>query len=271
MSADILKAPTGRRIALARLGRGAPVLYLHDFIDVHSAVDDWLPFHRMLAERCELIALAHAGCAGSDEDDEAETIGDAVFHVLEALDVLGLDSVPVVGVGVGGWLAAELAVHHPEIVWRLVLVGATGLYVPKQPIADVFYAAQPMDGERLGDLREVLFGEPASAIAAEFVPDGRMSMEREMLRYRMFRFANRIGFKPPYLYDRRLSERLWRYQKPTLIVWGTADRFVPIAHAEAYAHGLQSARVELMPGAGHSVHVERPTELATVIAEFMEE
>lgn len=270
MSTAILTVATGRRAAIAQLGDGQPVLYLHDFIDVHGATPDWLPVHHVLAKRCRLIALAHAGCAGSDEDEDAESADDVVMHVLEALDAMNLRRIPVVGVGVGGWIAAELAVRHPDIVERLVLLGATGLFIPDQPIADIFYASYPVDGSNLSEMRQMLFVDADSDLANEFVPDGRMSMERESLRYLMFRFANRLGFKPPYLYNRQLIRRLRRYTGPALVLWGERDRFVPLGHARAYAANLGDARLHVIPGAGHSAHVERADDVASEVLSFLE-
>ena len=66
-----------------------------------------------------------------------------VFHYLELFDALGIERFDLVGHCVGGWLAAELAVRHPQRVRRLVLIGASGLFVPGEPIGDVFLHAQP--------------------------------------------------------------------------------------------------------------------------------
>jgi pimeloyl-ACP methyl ester carboxylesterase len=176
---------------------------------------------------------------------------------------------PVVGVGLGGWVAAELAVRHPDLVERLVLVGATGLFVPGEPIADFFYASYPLDGSDLGELRAIFFADPNGALANEWIPDGRMDTEREMLRYRTFRFANRVGFRPPYLYDRQLSRRLSRYRGPALVLWGERDALVPPAHGRAYAQGLGNASLRRISGAGHSVHLERPTDLAREVVGFL--
>jgi pimeloyl-ACP methyl ester carboxylesterase len=267
---NVAMVPVGerRRIAVAELGTGAPLLYLHDFFDVHGASADWLPFHERLGERFRVIAPAYAGCSGSDEDEDALGFEDAVFDVLAVLDALGLDAVPAVGNGIGGWIAAELAVRDRRLVERLVLIGATGLFVERCPIADVFYDAQPRDGTSMQELRRTFFGDPASTLAHAWIPDGRMSVERELRRYAMFRFAARIGFRPPYFYDRRLRERLARYTGPTSILWGADDRFVPLAHGEAYAAALPNAHLEVLGDCGHCLHLERP-EAAVGLIENM--
>jgi len=270
VSIRTLTVAGSRRVTLAELGEGPPLLYLHDFIDVHGATTDWLPVHERLAERFHVIAPAFAGCAGSDEDEDAVGPDDAVFHVLEVLDAFGVESIPVVGVGIGGWIAAELAVRERRLVERLVLVGASGLYLPNEPIGDIFFDVQPRNGTDMSDLRRMLFASDASELAHAWIPDGRLALEREVLRYEMFRFAGRIGFRPPYLYDRQLVRRLARFDRPVLVLWGERDRFVSAAHAQAYADGFPDARLWMFAGAGHAVHLECADEVADVIRTFLD-
>ena len=63
-----------------------------------------------------------------------------LFHTLELIDALGLDRFALVGHSVGGWIAAELAVRHPERVTKLVLIDACGLFVAGAKISPVVYA-----------------------------------------------------------------------------------------------------------------------------------
>lgn len=264
-----LTMPGGRRVVFAEEGDGPPLLYLHDFIDIHSATDDWLDFHRRLSARYRLIAPAHAGCAGSDEDEDALTVEDVVFHVIELVDALGLERISVVGTGIGGWIAAELAVRASALVDGLVLIGAAGLDLPNQPIADIFYEVQPLNGEHSDGLRRMMFASADSPEALAWIPRERLSPDREVMRYGMFRFAHRVGFDPPYLHSRLLVRRLRHYPGPALVLWGDADGLVPPVHGQAYAEGLPRAEAHSYPGAGHSVHIERGTEVADDILAFL--
>lgn len=258
----------GRTVQLYDSGDGKPVLYLHDVADMHGATAEPLPFHEALADTVHLIAPAHPGCVGSDEDNTLESIDDLVFHTLDLLDTLSLDRVDVVGNGVGGWLAAELAVRNPERIGRLVLIGATGLFVSGSPIGDLFMAVQPLNGG-IADLRSMLFvdgeGKPAQAL----FPDRHVDKAQGMRRYQVFRFCSRIGFQPPYFYHAKLRERLHRFARPALILWGAEDAFVPVSHAHAYGEGLSNSRVEIVDGCGHAVHIEASDILAEKIATFL--
>ena len=264
----------GRKVTLAeageKQGRDPPLFYLHGFADVHGVAADFLPFHQRLARHAKVIAPAHPGCAGSDELDPC-AIDDVVFHYLELFDALWLPRVDLVGHCVGGWIAAEIAVRHPERVGRLALIGACGLFVPGEPIGDIFMHAQPERGTDQSSLRSLLFAEPNGKLAKRWYPDGRGDLEEEMRRYQMLRFGSFVGFKPPYFYHRELRERLYRASMPSLVVWGENDRMTPPAHGGAYFDDLpEAADLRVIDGAGHAVHVEYPERVADAIVGFLE-
>ena len=259
----------GHAVHIEETGAGEPVLYLHGFADIHGTMAGWQPFHEALARDYAVIAPAHPACADSDENNDIDIIEDVAFHYLEVMDRLGLDSVNLVGACMGGWIAAELAVRHRERIAKLVLIGASGLFVPDQPIGDLFWEGQPFNGTDASGLRHLLFGDAASPIAVATVPDGRGTIEAELLRYKAYRFASRVGFRPPYFFNPRLRERLGRYDRPALVVWGRDDHLVPPAHGEAYAEGLGDAVLRVVAGAGHSVHIEKPDETAALVGAFL--
>jgi len=93
----------GRTIHEIRGGEGRPLLYLH------SAMGEaiWLPHLLALAQGRELHVPAHPGFLSSEGIDEIRDIEDMVEHYHSYLDVLGWESVDVIGLSLGGWIAAE--------------------------------------------------------------------------------------------------------------------------------------------------------------------
>jgi pimeloyl-ACP methyl ester carboxylesterase len=260
----------GRKVWLLESGSGVPLLYLHGFADVHSVKESWMPFHEQLAQRARVIAPAHPGCAQSDENKDVDNIDDVVFHYLELLDALKLDKFYLVGHCVGGWIAAELAARHPEKIRKLVLIGASGLFVEGALIGDIFMNAQPEFGSSYATLREMLFSSANQVNGLEMFPDGKGELEDEVRRYQMLRLSSRIGFKPPYFYNRPLRNRLHRITSPALVVWGEKDNFVPRSHGETYAKLIpNSGELKIIHGAGHSVPVENPTVTAKLVTDFL--
>lgn len=257
-----------RTVSVYEAGQGAPLVYLHGIADLHGVAAQPQAFHTTLADGRRVIAPAHPGCAGSDEDGTLERMEDLVFHYLELFDALDLGRVDLVGACIGGWLAAEIAVRHPERVNRLALIGATGLFVSGKPVADLFMAVQPRDGN-LADLRAMLFRDGESALARGLFPDDGGDQAAGLMKYKAFRFAARIGFQPPYFYHRKLRDRLYRHGGPALVLHGSDDAMVPREHAEAYAAGLGNARLSIVSGCGHSPHLEDSAATTGQIRNFL--
>jgi pimeloyl-ACP methyl ester carboxylesterase len=259
-----------RKVEVLEAGSGAPLVYLHGFMDVHALKLGFMAFHERLAGAARLIAPAHPGVGGSDENPDIVAMEDVVFHYLEVLDALELARFDLVGHGVGGWIAAELAARHPEKVARLALIDAMGLFVPGQPTGDIFMMAQPSDGGSNVSLRELLFRDAKDPLANELVPDGRGDLDEEVRRYQMLRLGSWIGFKPPYFYNRALTNRLHRIAAPSLVVWGEKDRMVPPAHGKRYAELLPGCTgLKTVKDAGHSVVAEQPETAAELVREFL--
>jgi pimeloyl-ACP methyl ester carboxylesterase len=260
----------GRNVSLIEAGGGTPLVYLHGFADIHGVAGELQRFHHGLAQGRRLIAPAHPGCNGSSEFHQGNRVEDFLFHYCELFDALDLDRFALVGHCVGGWLAAEYAVRHPERVTRLVLIGASGLFVPGEHIGDIFLNAQPDHGTSLASLRRMLFAAEGAPEALRWYPDGRGDVEDEVRRYGMLRFGSAIGFRPPYFYHRPLIDRLYRAAMPSLAVWGADDRMVPVAHGQVYADRLGGgAKLALIAGAGHAVHLERPDDVLARVEPFL--
>src|SRR5262249_42375893 len=77
----------------------------------------------------------------------------------------------------------------------------------------------------------------------------------------------RIAWKP-YMYSQTLPHLLGGVRSPALIVWGREDGVVPVECGDQYRDSLPNARLEVLPGCGHCVDMEKPDELAKLIREF---
>ena len=259
-----------RKVEVLEAGKGTPLVYLHGFMDVHGLKPGFMAFHEALAKGARVIAPAHPGVGQSDENSDVAAVEDAVFHYLEVFDALDLKRFDLVGHGVGGWIAAEFAARHPERIARLVLIDAMGLFVAGQPTGDIFMMAQPSDGGSNHSLRELLFRSPKDDIAKTLVPDGRGDLDEEVRRYQMLRLGSWIGFKPPYFYNRALTNRLHRIGCPSLVGWGDRDKLVPNAHGKRYAELLPGCMgLKIVRDSGHSTVAEQPQATAAYVTDFL--
>jgi len=241
-------------VQLFRSGTGRPVLFLHDA----GGAGQWAPHHQQLAARFDLIAPDHPGFGRSDDLHEISSIDDLVYHYLDLLDRLELPQVDVVGASFGGWIAAELAVHSPERVRRLVLAAPVGLRIPEHPIADLFLMTPPQ-------LIRALFHDPAMVEAILSVEPGTDDILRS---YRDLGALARYGWRP-FMSNPKLERRLHRITAPTRVIAAEHDRIVPRAHCERYAAAIPGAELLVVDDCGHALYGERPEAVSAAIAEFL--
>jgi len=71
------------------------------------------------------------------------------------------------------------------------------------------------------------------------------------------------------MYNPRLRAWLHRISVPTLVVWGESDGIVTPAYGREFARAIPGARFETIAGCGHHPEIERPEELAALIASFV--
>src|SRR4051812_6299349 len=123
LTEERLDTPFGKT-QLFRGGSGPAVVYLHSASGepTHGALED-------LADDYEVFVPVLPGFGESEGIDHIDGMEDAVFHLLDVWDALGLASPAVMGLSLGAWVGAELATRYPSSVSRLVLVNPVGLHI----------------------------------------------------------------------------------------------------------------------------------------------
>jgi pimeloyl-ACP methyl ester carboxylesterase len=237
--------------AVFTAGEGEPLLFLHG-AGTATGFDSMLP----LAERFRLILPHHPGFGASADDPSIDSIHDYVLHYLDLLDALGLDEFSLVGLSGGGSMASWLAIEQTARIRRLVLAAPFGLRVPEHPTVDLFSIP---DEEVLGYLTvdmSVFEGKVPMPPTPEFLAE----------RYRESTSWARVAWQRPY--DIKLAKWLHRITLPTLILWGDADRLIPVEQAAVWADLIPGAEVKILPGVGHLIFDES-REALDAVAEFL--
>jgi pimeloyl-ACP methyl ester carboxylesterase len=244
----------GAALHVARSGSGTPLLLLHH--DIGTLEN--LPFYDALAQRFTVLIPSHPGYDRSERPAWMRNVRDVAVVHQWLISRLGLSDVSVVGLGFGGWIAAEMATMAPRAFKKLVLVGAMGIKPEHGDIADQALVSY-IDYVRLGfsDQRvyDRLYGAETPTKTLE-----QWDLNREM--------TFRIAWKP-YMYNASLPHLLGGVATPTLVVWGRKDRIVPLECGERYVKALPQARLEVIEGAGHFVEMEKPDELAKLVGGFV--
>jgi pimeloyl-ACP methyl ester carboxylesterase len=252
----------GRRVRVAQAGHGAPLVYLHGSGDL----GDWGPALSLLARDFTVYRPDHPGFNDSDDDPSVDSVLDLSFSYLDLFDRLGLDRPSLVGVSLGGWIAAQIAVLDPGRAAKLVLVDAAGLRA-EVATPDTFTLSPVQQAELLYHRAEIRAAAVAAAAKITDDPD----LFQRYLRNRM---ATAHLAWNPYFHDPKLPGRLHRLTAPVLVVWGAQDRVLPVEYAYRWAEALGTAplgtaRLEIIDGSGHLPPVEQPDRFAALVREFL--
>jgi pimeloyl-ACP methyl ester carboxylesterase len=246
-------------VELRQAGGGQAVVWLHG-----EAGPSWTEFNDALARSWRVLAPSHPGYGESTGGDTLDDIHDAIYFYLDLLDALDLRQVALVGHGLGGMFAAELAAVQPARVSRLVLLDPFGLWLPGVPTLDYFVLPP-------AELAEALYHDrdsPAAQATAR-APEGQEALITFMLeRAQSMAAAARYLWPIP---DRGLSKRLHRVAAPTLIIWGQSDRVLPPAYGAEWQRRMPGSRLVVRQDAGHLPHVEQPPAIAELTSEFLAE
>ena len=123
---------TGAKLHVTRAGSGRPVLVLHHDIGSPEQLD----FYDALSRRFDVIVPHHPGYGRSERPQWLRSVRDVAVIYQSLLALLSVDRASLIGLGFGGWIAAEMATMAPREFHRLVLVGAMGLKPPEGDILD---------------------------------------------------------------------------------------------------------------------------------------
>lgn len=179
---------------------------------------------------------------------------DLALVISSVIRDLGLVDVTVLGLGYGGWVAAEMACARPDAFRQLLLVAPAGIRPTAEPIYDQFLVGT-------GHYAERAFHDPEKfrALYGDEIPFEQLESwetDREML--------GRIGWKP-YMYNPSLEHLLPAISVPVVLAHGDDDRIIPRECSERYAAALPNARLEKLENCGHAAEFEQPGQLISLL------
>ncbi len=251
----------GVSVEVTERGRGRPVLFLHPG---HPAgrVDPNARVLELLAENARVIAPTHPGFGMDQAPRHLTTVDDLAYLYLDLMEAMALRDCAVVGVSLGGWIAAEIAVKTTERISRLVLANSVGIKPgdrETRDIADIF----AMTDKQLG---EIAYADPA-----KMMPNTKTLPESDLVMMARSREATGRYAWTPFMHNPKLKQRLNRIRIPTLVLWGEADRIAKPDYGQALAAAIPGARFNTITGAGHFPHLEQPEAFARSVSEFLQE
>jgi pimeloyl-ACP methyl ester carboxylesterase/quercetin dioxygenase-like cupin family protein len=217
-------------------------------------------FADLLSADARVIVPVHPGFDGTPRPEQLTGIRPLAAVYSQLIRDLGLSDVCVIGNSVGGWIAAEIALAESAAadspVRSVVLVDAAGLLVDAAPVPEV----SRLTPDQIAQLS--YFSPEKYRIDPATMTDAQRTA-------RTANFAALAAYGGSSMADPALLDRLPAIRLPVLVIWGAADRMIPVEHGRAYAAAIPGAQFALLERVGHLPQLEAPEELRAAIADFV--
>lgn len=252
-----------------------PVVLVHG---LSGSWQNWLPTIPALAETRRVVAFDLPGFGASPLPASEVSIRGYAEIVDALLGELSIDAAAVVGNSMGGFIGAELALHAPQRVERLVLVGAAGLSIQEEWTdrqlvalrrAEALFA---MQGAWLASRSEALVRRPGVRRLLMGLVVADTHGISPALAAEQLRGSGKPAFMPALTGMARypIADRLGEVACPTLIVHGTRDKLVPVRDADEFERLIPEAEKLVYEGIGHMPQLEAPERFAGDLLRFLD-
>ena len=243
-------------------GSGPAIIFLHG---IGGNADNWVHQIAALKGDYRCIAWNMPGYGGNPASD-GMSFAAMADDLAGLLDDLGLDQAVICGLSMGGYLAQEFVVRHPDRVRGLILMCTSAAFgKPGGDFQTKFLAARlkPLDE---GKTPAVI----APALAAgmqgpEAGPDVAETLTASMARIPSETY--RAALNCLVTFDQR--DNVKNIACPTMLIAGEHDSTAPAQVMERMAARIQGVAFHVIPGAGHIANIEKPDETNRLIAEYM--
>jgi 3-oxoadipate enol-lactonase len=253
-------------LSYQRSGSGPPLLLVSGMGGTYSHWGE--PFLAPLREDFDTIAYDHRGVGQSSRMEAPFTIAQLAADAAGLLAALEVESAHVLGISMGGMVAQELALAHPQRV-RTLALGCTYCGGDGSLLAPPTTAQRLAESVRSGDRERAVRIGWEITISAPMVDDAdAFAAYLDLcLRRRVAQVVIVAQMRAIAAHD--TSARLSQLAPPTMIVHGTADQLIPVENAHVIAGHLPHARLELLDGVGHRFYWEEPRRSAALVRDHV--
>ncbi len=267
----------GHRVNFNIAGQGPPVVLIHG---VAGRASQWDRIVQLLAENHTVVAPDLLGHGDSAKPRGDYSLGAHASGIRDLLIGLDIERASVVGHSLGGGIAMQFAYQFPERCERLVLVSSGGLGDEVHPLL----RAATLPGS---EFVLPLLAHPRVLDVASVIPRalGRMGLRTRPDLTEMARGYQSLAnaeARNAFIHTVRAvidptgqrinaSDRLYLTSElPSLIIWGSHDRIIPVAHAQPTHEAMPGSRLEIFDEAGHFPHLDDPLRFARTLEAFFE-
>lgn len=250
------------------LGAGEPLLLLHGSGPGVSAYANWRLQLPVFAEHFRVLAPDMAGFGYTAVPDTITYTRERwLRQIVDFLDVLEVARVSVIGNSFGGSMALGLAVHHPERVRKLILMGSVGVEFPLTAGLDRVWGYQPSEAA-MGELMRTTFAHDGSRVTDDMVRGRHEASVRpgiaeafaSMFPAPRQRWVDAMAY--PHAALRGIAH-------PTLLVHGRDDQVIPLDTSLTMMRLIANSQVHIFGQCGHWTQIEHADAFARLVTDFL--
>lgn len=244
-------------------GTGDPVVLIQGLGGNHTF---WYPNLPELKKHFRIVLLDYRGSGDTDKPDMPYTIRMFADDIAALMGTIGLSRAHVVGRSMGGCIAQELAINHPDRVRSLILAAT---WAKADGYLARLFEARIRLVEKVG-LKGMFETGVFMSYTREFF-DPTRAQDREDLERLVF-----ANDQPPRFFalqalagrDHDARDRLARITAPTLVVVGTQDLMCPPPFSREITDRIPGATLKVLDGLGHAFYEQAPEVFNTLAMEF---
>jgi pimeloyl-ACP methyl ester carboxylesterase len=268
MLATSLETHGGRKLRVARMGSGLPVILLHGYPD---NLQVWSELAPRLAKHCEVIAFDWPGMGYSEAWSGGATPFDFARRLLTLMDAWKIERAAIIGHDMGGQPALAFAAEHPERIGHLVVMNSLVIWDEKTSWEIALLRKFGWNRILLERMPRAVFFRalrtflpPSYKLSPALRSDLWESFQRpEVRRFVVRMCAGYQGTLP------RLKQLYPSIKTPALFLWAEHDKHFPAAHGRRLAEIVPGAKFEEISKAGHWMALNHAEEVSPRILRFL--
>jgi pimeloyl-ACP methyl ester carboxylesterase len=249
-------------LSYERAGSGPPLLMI---MGMSGTFDHWsAAFLDELRQDFETIVYDHRGVGASTRLDGPVTIAELAKDAAGLLAVLELDSAHVLGISMGGMIAQELALAHPECI-RALALGCTYCGGEGSALTSEDVMRKLAEGMSSGDRERAIRAAWEVNVSPEFAANDDAYARFLEIGCRRAVPLNVILEQMRAITSHNTSMRLPDLAPPTLVIHGTLDQMLPVQNGHMVAELIPDSQLEIFDGVGHLFFWEQPERAAELV------
>lgn len=246
-------------------GEGEPLLLIGG---LGANLREWWNVLPVYSREFHVITFDNRGSGRTDKPEEAYSIARFADDAAALLDLLAIPSALVYGSSMGGFIAQELAIRHPDKVRALVL-GCTTPGSTRSVVPDLEVVHKLEENSRLPKEQGIPAGWSLGYTQA-FI-----DRNRDLL-WEKATWCSEYA-TPPEAFSRQMEaalqhdtlDRLGQITAPTLVITGENDIIIPAANSRLLAEGIPGAELVMLAGVGHGYALEAQEEADRAVLGFL--